>query len=338
MRDSRDFASELWKLCDVITPCAVRSAATLRLADHIAAGRTQLPALAAATDSSPAALGDLLRLLSARGLFTEPEPDVFQLTSLGEVLRDDHPAGVRRWLDLHGGMARSDLAFSRLVESVRTGAPAYQLVFGRSFWEDLDADLPYRRAVDELWNARLTDQASQVAAAYEWSQIAHLVDVGGGSGVQLRAILSRCPTLRATLLDLPRAAAEAAALLRAAGLAERVTTISASFFDELPGGADAYLLSEVLHNWSDADARRILRRCADAVSPGGRVLIVEGVVDDRYDIQHTAASLRMLVTLGGRERSREDFRRLASSCGLRLARVIDTGARCSIIECLSSAM
>jgi 2,7-dihydroxy-5-methyl-1-naphthoate 7-O-methyltransferase len=323
----------LLDMCDLLTPWALRTAATLRLADHVASGHTTPASLADAAGCDPAALSSLLRFLCTRGLFTEPEPDVFRLTAMGDALRDEHPRGLRRWLDLDCGVGRLDLTFSRLIDSVRTGEPAYHLVFGRSFWEDLDADPEIRRATDEVWDARLDHQAEQVAAAYDWSRAAHLVDVGGGSGIQLQAILARAPHLRATLVD-RRPVADATERLRGAGLADRASVVSGSFFDELPAGADTCLLSEVLHNWSDADAERILRRCADAVAAQGRVLIVEAVAEDRHDPHLTRQALLMLVSFGGRERCLDDWRALAGRCGLSVAEVMATGSGASIIECV----
>jgi len=333
MSNAIDQRIRLMDMCDLLTPWALRTAATLRLADHVANGHTTLASLAEAANSDPAALSSLLRFLCARGLFSEPEPDVFGLTDMGDVLRDDHPRRLRRWLDLDGVNARFDLPFTRLIDSVRTGEPAYHLLFGRSFWEDLDADPDFRAAVHEVWDARLDRQAEHVAAAYDWSRITHLVDVGGGSGVQLQAILTRSPQLRATLVDM-QPAADVTRRLRHAGLADRATAMTASFFDELPAGADAYFLSEVLHNWRDADAQRILCRCADAVPPGGRVLIVEAVTQDRHDLDLTTQDLRMLVSLGGRERCLDDWRELTARSGLRVTGVLGTGTDVSIIECV----
>lgn len=333
MNSARKPVGQLMELSDLLTPWAVRTAATLRLADHIAAGTGEVRALAAAAGVDADGLGRLLRFLCARGLFTEPEPGRFALTEVGEALRDDHPAGMRGWLDPAGCMARTDLAFARLLDSVRSGEPSYHLLFGRSFWEDLDAEPDYRRSFDALMARRLGAQAEQVAAAYDWSGLGHVVDVGGGTGLQLRAILGRAPALRGTLVDMPGTAAEAAERLCEAGLAGRAEVVGASFFDELPAGADAYLLSDILHNWSDADSVRILRRCADAVVPDGRVLIVEDVAGDRHEPMRTVTDLRMLVTLGGRERGLDDIRELAGRSGLRLTDVIATESSSSIVEC-----
>jgi O-methyltransferase domain len=322
----------LMDMCDLLSPWALRTAATLRLADHVASGRATLTALAEASDCQPAALASLLRFLCGRGLFTEPEPDVFGLTPLGQALRDEHPRGLRRWLDLDGATGRLDLTFSRLIDSVRTGEPAYHLVFGRTFWEDMDANPGFRRATHEIWDARLEQQAEQVAAACDWSRTAHVVDVGGGGGRQLQAVLERAPHMRGTLVD-RRPVAEAVERLRRAGLAGRATVLAGSFFDELPAGADTYLLSEVLHNWSDADAERILRRCAEAVTAQGRVLIVEAVAEDRHDPDLARQDLLMLVSFGGRERCLDDWRALAARSGLRVAGVLSAGPGASIIEC-----
>lgn len=278
-------------LADLLTPMALRVAATLRLADHVAAGVDTVPELAKRTGSDPDALQRLVNHLVAVGVLT----DTLTLTDLGEELREQ-----QAWLDIEGALGRADLSAFRLLDTVRTGRPAYPLTYGRGIWEDLAADPALHASFDALMSARLRDEAPRIAAAYDWGALGHVVDVGGGDGTLLAAILAAHPTVRGTLLDL------------AVPAGARFEVVAGSFFDPLPP-ADAYILSGVLVDWDDEHALRILRRCAEA---GGRTIVIE-----HCELHDTAGDLRMLAFTGGRERTLPELERLAATAGLRVTAV-----------------
>lgn len=311
--------AHLAALTDLVTPFAVRVAATLRLADRIDAGATTPTELAAATGTDPDALGRLLRHLVGVGVLAEPEPGVFGLNDTGRLLRDDGPAGQRYWLDLDGLGARLDLACTGLLHSVRTGAAGYPVVHGRGFWEDLDGDAGRRRGLDETMLALQRHTAPQVATRYDWSAAKTVVDVGGGHGGLLAELLARHDHLRGVVLDRGGAAEAARRTLAGRGVADRAEVVAGSFFDPLPPDADVYLVSRALSDWPDAEARAILRRCAEAAGPAGHVLVVE-VLPAPPD--RTGFDLRMLVTVGGRARTAEELGRLAATAGLRVAATV----------------
>jgi hypothetical protein len=300
----------------------------LRLADHITAGRRTTGALAAAVAADRDALGRVLNHLVTAGVLTRTDAGDFGLTSVGEQLRDDHPDGVRPWLDLEGAIGRADLCFVQMLHTVRTGEPAYPRQFGRPFWEDLAADPGLAASFDALMGARLGPDACAVADAYPWGTLSHLVDVGGGNGTLLIAILRAHPGLRGTVVDLPGPVAGAEQAIAAAGLADRAGTRVGSFFDPLPGGAGGYLLSGVLHDWDDEDAARILHRCADAAGETGRVLVLEDATGPAPD---TTGDLRMLCYVRGRDRSLKQLGDLAERAGLRVGAVVPAGSR-SVVE------
>jgi len=316
-------AGSLWAAADLVTPMAIRVAATLRLADHIAAGRCMTEALAAATRADSDALGRVLNHLVTAGILNRTETGAHTLTPLGERLRDVHPAGERAWLDMEGAVGRAELSFVELLHTVRTGEAAYPRRFGRAYWDDLAADPALSASFDALMGARLTN-APEVAAAYPWGSLGHVVDVGGGNGSLLIAILRAHAGLRGTVVDLAGAVARAREAFSSAGLSDRADARAGSFFDPLPAGAGGYLLSGVLHDWDDADAARILRRCAEAASETGNVLVVE---DGDGGAPDTAGDLRMLCYVRGRDRSLEQLRALAGSVGLRSGAVIPVGYR-----------
>lgn len=328
---SSGWAGDLWAAADLITPMAIRVAATLRLADHIAAGTDTAATLAAATGSHPDALSRLLNHLVTARVLTGLDAGAYTLTPLGERLRDDHPDGIRAWLDIDGSVGRAELSFVQLLHTVRTGEPAFPQQFGRPYWEDLAADPDRSASFDALMAARLTN-APDIAAAYPWGSLGYVVDVGGGNGRLLVEILTAHPELRGTVVDLAGPAARAREVFAAAGLGDRADAEAGSFFDALPSGAGGYVLSGVLHDWDDEAAVRILRRCADAVPDDGKVVVVE---DGDGGAPDTEGDLRMLCYVGGRDRSLEQLRGLAGEAGLRVGSVIPVGYRL-IVELVPS--
>jgi hypothetical protein len=319
-----EWAAGLWAMGDLATPMAVRVAATLRIADHITRGRRTAPELAEAVGADADALGRVLRHLVTAGVLRGDESDRYVLTARGEALRDDHPAGIRAVLDLESAIGRADLSFVQLLHTVRTGEPAFPVQFGRSFWDDLAADPGRSASFDAQMAAAVAAWAPAIVAAYGWGSLGHVVDVGGGNGALLAALLREHPDLRGTVLDLPGAAAAARKVLTAAGLVDRSDAVAGSFFDPLPPGAGGYLLCAVLHDWDEAAARTILRRCAEAAGTDGRVFVVEKFVTDSD--HRTEMDLRVLAYFGGRERGIAELTALAAAAGLRVAAVHPAGA------------
>lgn len=319
--DEAEAVQRLNEIGDLVSPMAVRVAATLRLPDLIASGATTAAALAARTGTDPDTLRRLLRHLVAIDVLQQ-RGEHFGLTPLSDAMREGRGQGRGPLpLDLHSAIGRIQLAAVGLLESVRTGDPAYPLVHGRGFWEDLAADPALGAGFDAFMGGG--DQ-SAFAAAYDWSGVEHVVDVGGGTGGRLIAVLRAHPSLRGTLVELPGTAERAAARFAEAGLRDRVEIAASSFFDPLPAGADVYVLSGVIHDWPDAQAAAILRRCAEAVAPSGRVLVVDQLVDDAADMAGmTAFDLFMLVCCGGRERTLDEFRSLGAAAGLSLRSVLE---------------
>jgi 2,7-dihydroxy-5-methyl-1-naphthoate 7-O-methyltransferase len=324
------WGGELWAAADLVTPMAIRVAATLRLADHISAGTHTAEALAAAVNADRDALGRLMDHLVTAGVLSRAETETYALTALGEQLRDDDPDGMRPWLDLEGAIGRAELCVVELLHTVRTGEPAFPRVFGIEFWEDLSADPARAASFDALMEARLRAEASAVAAAYPWDTLGHVVDVGGGNGSLLIGILRAHGELRGTVIDLAGPVARAEQAIRSAGLSDRADARVGSFFDPLPPGAGGYLLSGVLHNWDDEDAVRILRRCTDAAGGAGKVLLVDHV-DDAGGTPDTEGDLRMLCYFRGRERTLDQLGELANAAGLNVSSLVSAHTR-SIIE------
>ena len=324
----------LGPLMDLVTPMALRVAATLRLADFMpddgAGEGAVLGDLAEGAGADPEALARVLRHLVAHGVFTEPRPGQFATNQTAALLRTGQPGAV--WLDLDGFGGRMDLAFTGLMHTVRTGEPAWEQVFGQPFWAYLDANPPISASFDATMAVDAGNAA--VADGYDWSTVRHVADIGGGTGTLIAEVLRRNPWLRGTLADLPETAARARQYLAGLGLDGRCEVVGQSFFDPLPAGADVYLLSRVIHDWDDAAASAILRRCAEAAGSTGRVLVIESHGTPGGDAAAFAEmNLRMLVLAGGRERAIDDYSALAAQAGLQVTAVHDITERHVIIEC-----
>lgn len=322
-------------MLEMLPPFALRVAATLRISDHMADGVTTVAGLAAATGTDRDALGRLLRYLACLGVYREDRPGEFSATAAGRLLAARHPAGLCRWLDLDGAGGRMDLALGGLLHAVRTGRPGYDEVFGRPFWDDLSTDTELADSFDALMAMKSARVAAELAAHVDLPAEGRLVDVGGGSGVALAAVLRAHPGWRGAVLERPETAARAVDALADAGLAGRCEVVAGSFLDQVPAGAEAYLLFDILHNWDDGTALDILRRCAGACPPGGRLLIVEQAPLGPDDRAGAAMDLKMLTLFGGRQRTADELRDLAARAGLATAAASVLPCGFSVVECVA---
>lgn len=330
--DGRDDV-DLWALSDLCTPWCMHVVATLRIADRTAAGTTHVDDLAREAGADPDSLLRVLRHLVGKGVFEEPAPGRFALNQAAEALRDDHPSRLRFGLDLDGIGGRMAYAWGSLLGAVRGGKPAYAEIFGRPFWEDLDAYPGIAASFDAMMGPSghgIPDP--EVLLTPIWEGVRTVVDVGGGTGTLLAEILRARPGIRGTLVDLPRTVARSGETFWDAGVAERVTVVGQSFFDPLPAGADLYLLKNVLADWPDPEATAILRRLAEATRPSGRVDILGGVQPDD-DPAGPDPALLMMVLVGGRERSLSEFRALARDAGLEVTAAGRQPSGRFVVEC-----
>jgi hypothetical protein len=319
----------IWALSDLCTPWCVHVVATLRIADHLAAGITQIDGLAAASGTVADSLHRVLRHLVGQGVFEEPAPGQFALNEPARALL--HPA-MRLGLDLDGIGGRMAYSWGSLLRAVRTGAPAYHTVFGHPFWEDLQAHPEIGASFDALMGpAGHGNPDPEVQLTGGWESVRSVVDVGGGTGALLAAILRAQPHVRGTLVDLPQTVIRSREIFEAAGVADRVTTRGQSFFDALPRGADLYLLKNVLNDWPDPEALTLLRRCAEAARPAGRVVVLSGVAPDGEFGPPPA--LLMMVLVGGKERSLTEFRALAGAAGLTVQTAARQPSGRFVVEC-----
>jgi hypothetical protein len=311
----------------IVAAQAIHAAARLAIPDLLAAGPRSAAELAASADAHAPSLDRLLRVLSALEVFTVTPDGRFGNTAFSETLRADHPQSQRA-MALFLPAAFLWRPIGELCESVRTGEPAFERVFGQRFFEYL-ASHPDDNAV---FNSAMTHgvpfTSSALLSAYDFSRFRLLADVGGGEGALLRDILAATPGLRGLLFDLPQVVARADDVL-SGEVAARCRIVGGSFFDAVPVGADACIMKGVIHDWPDEDAATILRNTRRALPQDGTLLLIENVVDAGRAAN--PMELLMLV-VGGRERTEAEFRSLLSSSGFTLARLVPM-AKSAIVEC-----
>lgn len=306
-------------MADLLRPSAIRAAATLRLADHIASGATNLAELTERTAARPELLDMLLRYLVTLKVLRRDADGAYRVTELGAALADDDPAGLRRHLSMDGLFGRADLALVNILHTVRTGEPCHSTVFGRGYWDSINEDPVFLAALEDNDATELYWDAHHIVDAYQWAQVRHVVDVGGHTGTLLMALLYRYPHLYGTLVDLKNAVDVAGRRFVRAGLAHRCETVAGSFFDPLPRGGDVYMLSAILADWTDEQAVTILRRCGEAAGGAGKVLLAEVTMDVRSaGGESAAAELWLRATMPAPARTVDELTVLAKAAGLRL--------------------
>jgi hypothetical protein len=319
-------ADALRRMAGLATPMALRVAVTLGLPDRLLGDGAAADQLAVELEVSPVALDLLLGHLTTLGVM-ERTSTGYRTTEFGANLCVDAGNGFTNiLLHLDSAAGRAELAFVELAYSVTTGQAAYPRRYGQDFYTDLAEHPHLRESFDRQMTKRFHEQIPQIVAGFDWPRFSTVVDVGGGQGTLLAAILTAHPRMRGHLVDLEATAADASRTFSAHDLDDRTEVTAGSFFDPLPAGADAYLLVDILHNWDDEHVHRILARCGEAARPTGCVLVIEAVGGLRASSQ---ADLDMLVVYGGRERRIDEFRTIAAAHGLVLDTVSTlTGQRC----------
>lgn len=311
---------------------ALYTAAKLSLADHIGDTAKTAAELAGATATHAPTLYRFMRTLSNFGVLAEHDGQRFSLTPLGQALRADAPGSARSTLLAFCGPAFSR-TWEQLPHSLATGETGFEKAYGIGFFEYLGRNLEDASHFSAAMVGYHGPETPAVAEAYDFSGIGTLVDVGGATGNMLAAIVSRHPGVRGVLFDRPYVVREASALLEAHGVADRVTIESGDFFERVPAGGDAYLLSHIIHDWTEAQCLTILGHCRKALKGDGRVLIIETVLPcDGTPHAGKMQDLVMLMFPGGQERTEAEYGQLLARADLRLSRVIPTASIASIVE------
>ena len=319
----RDRAALIEKIGGYMHAHALGLAAELRLADLIHSGVETSAELATATGTHEPSLRRLLRLLASVGLTTEPSPGRFGLTDVGDLLRSDSPNSLYAFTRMFTHESHFS-AWQGLAHSVRTGESAWDHVFGKNIYAYL-ADLP---ELSELFNVAMSQEsriaAGHIAAAYNFAGVRKVVDIGGGDGTLVSAILRANPGLEGVVFDSPAGVAQAADVLAEAGLKDRTTVVAGDFFESVPTDGDLYIIKSVFQDWDDGPAKAILRTVRAHIPADATLLIVGSVLPE------TAApgepipfytDMNMLVNSGGRERTESHFRTLLAETGFEVESV-----------------
>jgi hypothetical protein len=311
---------------------ALYAAAKLGIADHLAEGPRSAAELAAVTGTHAPSLHRFLRTLSSFGIVAQGEGQRFSLTPLGEAMKTGAPGAARSTLVAFGGPGFWR-AWEQIIYSLETGKPGFDKAWGMPLFDFLAQHPDAASHFSEAMVGFHGSEPPTVAEAYDFSGIRTVVDVGGASGNMLATLLSRHTALRGVLFDLPHVVRDAPALLKARGVDTRVTIETGSFFEGVPAGGDAYLLSHIIHDWSEEQCLTILGHCRTAMRPDSRLLIVETVLpEDNTPHQGKLQDLVMLVFPGGQERTEREYETLLAKAGFQLRRVIPTASVVSIVE------
>jgi hypothetical protein len=308
---------------------ALHVAATLKIADLLADGLRTVEELAEASSSHPASLYRLLRMLAGAGVFAEEEPGRFGLTPLASTLRTDTPDSVRDWA-LFISAPPVWAAWSNLLHSVRTGESAFEHTFGMPLFRYMD-DHPDLGVAYNNWMAKQSElQNGAVLGSYDFAAHHRVVDVGGGQGATLTAILEANPSVTGVLFDLPQVVSK---VTLPETITQRCEIVAGDMLKALPAGGDVYLLKRVLMDWSDEIATDALMRCRDAMVEDGKVLVIEPVVPQGNEPSvGKFLDVTMLVMQHGRVRTESEHRALFEAAGLELTRTIPTSSPLRLIE------
>jgi O-methyltransferase domain/Dimerisation domain len=311
---------------------AISVAATLGIADVLGDGPLPAEEIAKRVGSAPEATYRLLRLLSGYSVFAVRPDGRFELTPMAGALREGALDSVRGMAILMGHpLLREE--WGHLLETVRTGEASLPKLRGMGAQDFFQANPEYGAVFSQAFGQLSVSETDPVLAAYDFSGFGTIVDVGGGRGGFLAGILSQAPGSRGVLYDSEQVTADAPALFDAAGAGPRVTIENGSYFDKFPAGGDAYVLKHIIHDFTEPDCLLILKNVREAIAPGGKVLVIEYVVNGNNERHFgNIIDLWLLLMLGARERTLPEYTELFAQAALKVTRLIPTTGPMSIIE------
>ncbi|GAA6623127.1 methyltransferase [Scytonema sp. NUACC26] len=318
-----------------MTQC-IGVAAQLGVADRLIEGAKSVETLAESMNVDAQSLYRLLRALASVGIFLESEPRQFQLTPMADYLRSDVPNSIQGLAIWSGGEPTHWQMWGNLLYSVRTGKPAFEQVTGMPFFAYTGQNPEFAAIFDQAMTSASAIFNPAIVHAYDFSSINTLVDIGGGQGTFLAAILQANPHLNGIVYDLPQVTEGAKSYMEKLGLQNRCQAIGGNFLESVPEGGDAYILKNTLTNWDDKHAIQILQNCYCVMPQGAKLLMVQSVIEpgNQSNLGKFTDLEMLLVTSGGRERSATEFEQVLNAVGLQLARIIPTQCPSSLIEAI----
>jgi O-methyltransferase domain/Dimerisation domain len=322
----------LYEISGVRTAQAVCTAAKFGIADALEDGPLTVEDIAIRVDAHPDAIARLMRLLSSRSIFARTADGRYRLTPMADALRTGSPVSMRAMALLTGSPEHWE-HWGHLPDSVRTGSAFVPTLRGMSLFEYLETNPAFADIFNDAMTSVSNLAIKPLLAAYDFSRFRTIVDIGGGHGALIGAILQRSPASSGILFDLSSVTEGAPSVLGEAGVSHRCTIESGSFFTEVPLGGDAYVLKAIVHDWAEADAVRILKNVRSVMATDSTLLLIEMVIpEDRRPHTGKLLDLDMLLTNGGRERTSVEYAMLLEKAGFRMNRIVPTVAPMSIIE------
>lgn len=314
---------------------AISVAANLGIADLLADGPLNSDELAQLTATHPDALYRLLRALASIGVLREEPGHRFALTDVGDCLRSDAPESLRGWAEFVGSRYHWE-AWTGLNHSIRTGENAFRHVHGIDSWTFRARNPELSAAFDQAMVSLSRQASASVIAAYNFGRFGRIVDVGGGTGTFLAAVLARNPTTRGVLFDREHVVVGAPPILAMANVADRCDIAAGSFFESVPVGGDAYILKAIIHDWEDEDCIRILGTCRTAMAKGTTLCVIERLLGQPNEHPDGKFSdLNMLVGPGGRERTTDEYAALFSASSFQFTHLTQTEIGTGIFEAIA---
>jgi len=304
-------------------------AAELGIADILAGGPKSIEELAQASQSHAPSLYRMMRALASVGIFSETADKRFELTEMAEYLK----TGALRSIALMFNSDWSDKAWGYFLDSVKTGSTAFEKAHGMPVSDWLEKNPQAAKVFNEANAVKAANSHRAIVDVYDFSDINKLTDVGGGLGALMAEILIANPLMKGNVADIPSVIQKAKKIIQSQGLEDRCGVVECDFFKKIPSGSDAYLMSNILHDWSDEQCQIILTNCHRAMKTESRLLVVEMVIPHGNEPSVAKLlDLEMLVTTGGRERTEKEFKTLLESSGFKLSRTIATRESICIIE------
>ncbi len=310
----------------------ITAVADLGVADVLADGPLPIGEMSYRVGAHPDALRRALRALISKGIFAQRDDGRYQLTPLADLLRSDSPVSMAA-LARFVGSPQGREHWSLLTEAIRTGASCVPALRGKSYFDYLRDEPEFSRVFNQAMTSISTYVDGPLVDAYDFRPFRTIVDVAGGHGRLLAAILASAPEAEGVLFDLPDVVMEAPSLLEKLGVARRVRLAEGSFFEEIPAGGDAYVLKHIIHDWPDYAALQILQNVRRAAATDAALLLVETVIpEDDSEFTGKVVDIEMLVFNDGRERTATEYRHLLAKADFDMVRVVETTTDFSIVE------